>query len=69
VRYFTPTYENKKIKQAAFLLSTLAPHLKELSKIFKAGCFNFAQIKYSVELRISKLSDAAAKSEIKPKCE
>jgi len=69
VRYFTPTYENKKFKQAAFLLSTLAPHLTEWSKIFQAGCFNFAQMKNSIELCISKLSDASAKSEIKPNCE
>ena len=32
---------------------------------FYAGCFNFAQMKASVQLCINKLSDAAAKSEIK----
>jgi len=46
-------------------LSTLAPHLTELSKVFQAGCFDIAQMKASIELCISKLSDAAAKSELK----
>jgi len=47
----------------------LAPHLTELSKMFQAGCFGFEQIKASVELCIVKLSDAAAKSELKANCE
>jgi len=46
-------------------LPTLLPHLTELSKVFHAGCFNFAQMKASVELCINKVSDAAAKSELK----
>jgi len=65
VRCFTATYENKKYKHAAFLLSTLSPHLTELSKVFRAGYLNFAQMKASVELCINKLSDAAAKPELK----
>jgi len=69
VRCFTATYENKNFQHAAVLLSTLAPHLTELSKVFQAGCFNFAQIKVSVELCIHKLSDAAAKFELKANCE
>jgi len=36
-----------------------------LSKVFKAVCFDFARVKASVELRTNKLSDAAAKSELK----
>jgi len=47
----------------------LAPHLTELSKVFQAGCLNFAEMKASVELCINKLSDAAAKSEVKANCE
>ena len=50
-------------------MSTLAPHLTELSKVFQAECFNFAQIKDSAELCINKLSDAAAKSELETNCE
>jgi len=64
VRCFTATSENKKFQHAAFLLSTLAPHLTELSKTFQAGYFNFAQMKASVDLCINKLSDAAAKSKL-----
>jgi len=56
-------------RQEAFLLSTLAPHLTEVSKVFQAGCFNFVQVKVSVELCINKLSDSAAKSELKANCE
>jgi len=67
VRCFTATYENKKIQHGAFLLPTLALHLTELSNVFEAGCFDFAQVKASVELFISKLSDAAAKSEFEAK--
>ena len=33
------------------------------------GCYYFAQMKASVELCINKLSDAAAKSELKANCE
>ena len=65
MRCFIASYENKKFEHAAFVLSTLAPHLTELSKVFQAGYFNFAQMKASVELCINKLSDAAAKSELK----
>jgi len=43
----------------------LLPRLTELSQVIHAGCFNLAQMKASVELRINKLSDAAAKSELK----
>jgi len=50
-------------------LSTLAPDLTELSKVFQLGCFDFAQVKASVELCINKLSDAVAKSELKSNCE
>jgi len=46
-------------------LPTLPPHLTELSKLFQAGCFKFAQMIASVELCIHKLSDVAAKSELK----
>jgi len=48
----------------SFWQRTLALHLTELSKIFQAGCFDFAQMKASVELCINKLSDAAAISEL-----
>jgi len=57
------------LQHAAFLLPTLAPHPTELSKVFQAGCFNFAQMKASVELCINKLSDAAAKAGLKANCE
>jgi len=43
--------------------------MTELRKVFQAGCFNFAQMKASVELCINKLSDAAAKSKPKANCE
>ena len=69
MRCFPATYENKKFQHAAFLLSTLAPHLTELSEVFQAGYFNFAKMKASVELCINKLSDAAAKSELKANSE
>ena len=65
MRCFTTTYKNKKFQHGAFLLSTLVPHLTELSKVFQAVCFDFAQVKASVELCTNKLSDAAAKSELK----
>jgi len=69
VRCFTATYENKIFQHAAFLLSTLVLHVTELSKVFQAGCFNFTQMKASVELCINKLSDAAAKSKPEANCE
>jgi len=47
------------------VLSTLALHLTELSKVFEAVCFDFAQVKASVELCINKLYGAPAKSERK----
>jgi len=50
-------------------LPTLAPHPTELSKVFQVGCFNFAQMKASVELCINMLSDAAAKSGLNANCE
>jgi len=69
VRCFTATYKNKKFQRGAFLLSTLALHLTKLSKVTQAGCFDFAQVKASVELCINEDSDAAAKSELKANCE
>ena len=69
MRCFTATYKNKKFQQVDFLLSTLVPDLTELSKVFQAVCFDFAQMKASVELWINKLSDAGAKSELKANCE
>jgi len=65
MRCFTATYKNKTFQHRSFLLSTLVPHLTELSNVFQAVCFDFAQVKASVELCINKLSDAAAKSELK----
>ena len=61
--------KKNKFQHSAFLLSTLALLLTELSKVFRAGCFDFAQVKASVELCISKLSDALFKSELKANCE
>ena len=69
MRCFTATYKYKEFEYGAFLLSTLAPHLTELSKVFQPGCFDFAQVKASVEQCTNKLSDAAAKSELKGNCE
>jgi len=69
VRCFTATYNNKQFQHGAFLLSTLVPDLTELRKGFQAVCFDFARVKASVELCINKLSDAAAKSELKVNCE
>ena len=68
MRCFTATYKNKKFQHGAFLLSTLVPHLTELSKVFQAVCFDFAQGKPSIELYINKLPDAAVKSELKANC-
>jgi len=42
VRCFTATHKNKKIHHGAFVLSTLALHLTELSKVFQAGYIEFA---------------------------
>ena len=50
-------------------LSTLPPHLRELSKIFQGVCFNFAQTKAYMKLCNNKLSDPAGKSELKTNCE
>ena len=58
MRCFTATYKNKKFQHGAFLLSTLPPHLTELSKVLQAVCFDFA-------FDIDKLADAAAKFELK----
>jgi len=69
VRCFTANYKNKKFQHGAFLLSTLALHHTELSKVLQAGCFDIAQVKASVELCANKLSDAATKSELKANCE
>jgi len=55
----------QKFQHGAFLLSTLVPHLTELSKAYQAVSFDVAQVKASVELCINKLSDATAKSELK----
>ena len=44
-RCFTAVCENKKFQHGTFFLSTLAPHLTELGKVFQAGCFNLAQMK------------------------
>jgi len=65
VRRFTATYKNKKFQHGAFLLSTLVPHRTELSNVFQAVCFDFAQVKASAKLCINMLSDAAVKSELK----
>jgi len=48
MRRFTATSKHKKIQHDAFLFSTLALHLTELSKVFQAGYFDFAQVKASV---------------------
>jgi len=64
---FTSTYKNKKFQHGAFL-SILTFHMAKLSKVIQAGCFDLAQMKASVELYISKLSGAAAKSELEDNC-
>ena len=69
MRCFTATCENDKFQHGAFLLSTLAFPLTELSKVFQAGYFDFAQMKFSVELCVNKLYDAAAESELEANCE
>jgi len=69
VHCFTVTYKNEKFQHGAFLLSTVAPHLVRKSKVFQAVCFDFAQVKASVELCINKLYDATAKAELKANCE
>ena len=58
-----------KFQHVAILLSTLAPHLTELSKVFQAVCFNLAQMKAPLELSISMLYNSSAKSEPKANCE
>jgi len=50
-------------------LSTLPPNVTKISKVFQAGCFNFAQMKASVKLCINKLSGATPKSALKANCE
>ena len=47
--------KTKNVQHGAFLLPTLLPHLAELSNVFQAGYFNFAQaqMKASVELCIN----------------
>ena len=48
-----------------FPFLNIATSPDRLSKVFQAVCFDFAQVKASVELCINKRSDAAAKSELK----
>jgi len=60
--------ENKKIPTWC-VLTTLPPHLTELSEVLQAVCFNFEQIKASVEMCMNMLSDVAGKSELKANCE
>ena len=62
---FTATHKNKKFQHDAFFLSALALHLTKLTKVDEAGCFDFAQVKASVELCINKLSAAAANPSLK----
>jgi len=57
--------KTKKIQLGAFFLSTLAIHLTKLNRVIQAVCFDFAQVEAYEELCINKLSDAAAKSELK----
>ena len=57
-----------KISTWCFFLSTLTLHLTKLGKVIQAGCFDFAQMKASVELCTNKRSDAAAKSGVKANC-
>jgi len=60
--------KTENFQHATFLSSTLATHLTKQNKVFQAGCFNFAQMKGSVELCINKLLGAAAKSELQTNC-
>ena len=69
MRCFTATYKNKKILIGAFFLSTPAIQLTKLNEFIQAVCFDFAQVKASVEPCINELSDAAAKSELEANCE
>jgi len=39
VHWFAATYENKNFIMILYLVSTLLPHLTELSKVFQEGCF------------------------------
>jgi len=57
--------QKQKIQHDAFFLSALALRLTKLSNVDQAGYFDFAQVKASVELRINKLSDAAANPRLK----
>jgi len=52
--------QKQKVQHDAFFLSALALHLTKLSNVDQAGCFDFPQVKASVELCINKLSDYAA---------
>ena len=54
-----------KIQHDVFFLSALALHLTKLSNVDQEGFFDFAQVKASVELRINKLSHAAANPRLK----
>jgi len=56
--------KTKKLNMAPFVNTGTSP-----DNVFQARCFNFAQVKASVELCINKLSDAGAKSELKVHCE
>ena len=67
MRCFTATYK-KRNSTCCFpfvKVGSLVPHMTELSNGFQAVCFDFAQVKASVEMCINKLPDAAAKSEFK----
>ena len=52
--------QKQKIQHDAFFLSALPLHLTKLNNVDRAGCFDFAQVKASVELCTNKLSDSAA---------
>ena len=56
--------KTKKLNMAPFVNTGTSP-----DNVFQARCFNFAQVKASVELCINKLSDVGAKSELKVHCE
>ena len=57
------------ISTCCFPFVSIGTSLDRTKQSFSGGCFYFAQMKASVELRISKLSDVAAKSELKANCE
>jgi len=48
-----------------FPFPNIATSSDRTEQSFQAGCFNLSQMKASVELCITKLSDTAAKSELK----